>query len=151
MLYYSHLTRALSSFGISTQNSDMELDLDLDDTLAIVTGAGGQIGQVIVKAFLRAGCRVGALDIDESKFNIQDDRLLWLKVDVTDEEQVQSAWQKIEKYFSRCPTVCICAAGLDLSFVTQHKSAVDLPVDQFRRTLDVVCAPPVPSYLLQGS
>ena len=119
----------------------MELGLDLEGTVAVITGAGGQIGQVILKAFLSAGCRVGALDIDDSKFNVQHEHLLWMKTNTTSEEQVQDAWRKTETHFSQCPTICVCAAALDLSFVPQHESMVSLPVEQFRRTLDVVCGP----------
>ena len=46
----------------------MDLDLALKGTLTIITGAGGQIGEVLVVAFLREGCFVGATDIKFSQF-----------------------------------------------------------------------------------
>ena len=119
---------------------DMRIDLGfgLEDTVAIVTGAGGQIGRVILAVLLNAGCKVAALDIDKAKFSIRHERLLWLEVDTTDEQQVRDCWEKAENHFSAIPTVCICAAALDLSFVPRHDSILTLPVEQFRRTMDIV-------------
>lgn len=120
----------------------MDLGLDLDDTIVVVTGGGGQIGQTLVKAFLSAGCKVAAFDVDTSKFAFKDDRLLWVEVDISDEDAMRHAWTQVRNHFAAVPTVCICAAGLDLSFIEHHQSIVDMPVAQFRRTLDVVSLGP---------
>lgn len=127
------------SFLVPKQN-DMDLGLDLERTVVVVTGAGGQIGRVIVDAFLSAGCYVGAFDVDESKFTKQHDgdTILWVGVDVTDERAMRAAWQRVEDYFQRSPTVCVAAAALDLSFVERHQSIISMPTEQFRKTLDVV-------------
>jgi NAD(P)-dependent dehydrogenase (short-subunit alcohol dehydrogenase family) len=119
-------------------DTDIDLGFGLEDSVALITGAGGQIGRVIVAAFLQAGCKVAALDRDKTKFDIQHERLFWFEVDTTDERQVIDAWTKVEDHFSAVPTVCVCAAALDLSFVPRHDSITTLPVEQFRRTLDVV-------------
>jgi len=116
----------------------MDLGLALEDTVVVVTGGGGQIGQVIVTGFLSAGCKVAAFDVDASKFVFENEKLLWVEVDVTDEDAVRHAWRRVEDNFGYGPTVCVCAAGLDLSFIEHHRSIVDMPVAQFRRTLDVV-------------
>jgi NAD(P)-dependent dehydrogenase (short-subunit alcohol dehydrogenase family) len=116
----------------------MDLSLGLDDTVVIITGAGGQIGKVLVNAFLSAGCRVGAVEVTESKFNGQHDNLFWVVADTTDEIAIAQAWQKVEDHFLQLPTACICAAALDLSFIPHHQSLVSMPVEQFRKTLDVV-------------
>lgn len=116
----------------------MNLDLGLEDTVVVVTGAGGQIGRVIVEAFLKAGCFVGALDIDKSKFGPQHHRLLWVQADTSNEEQMVSAWKEVEAHFQCVPSVCVCAAAVDLSFLERHSSIVSMSTDQFRKTLDVV-------------
>ncbi|KAI9172745.1 short-chain dehydrogenase reductase sdr [Paramyrothecium foliicola] len=115
----------------------MDLSLDLDRTVVIITGAGGQIGQVIVEGFLSAGSYVAAFDVDTSKFTRQHDRLLWLEVDTTNEDAMCAAWQKVEDHFELPPTVCVAAAALDLSFIKHYSSAALMPVEQFRRTLEV--------------
>ncbi|KAL3294521.1 SET domain-containing protein 5 [Colletotrichum asianum] len=115
----------------------MDLGLDLEGTIVVVTGAGGQIGQVIVEAFLKAGCFVAAVDIDESKLKRQHDNLLSMECDTSDERSVFSAWSAVAMRFGSWPTVCVCAAALDLSFVKHHASITEMSAEQFRKTLDV--------------
>lgn len=51
---------------------------------------------------------------------------------------MDDAWARVRAHFAGdLPTICICAAGLDLSFLDHHRSIADLPVGQFRDTLDV--------------
>ncbi|PNP74109.1 hypothetical protein FNYG_12553 [Fusarium nygamai] len=115
----------------------MDLGLGLQGDVVVVTGAGGQIGQVIVEAFLSAGCFVGGLDIDKSKFVKQHQNLFWVAVDTTDEEGMIAAWKSVEERFNATPTVCVCAAAVDLSFIEHHSSITKMPTSQFRRTLDI--------------
>ncbi|KAF4822670.1 2,5-dichloro-2,5-cyclohexadiene-1,4-diol dehydrogenase [Colletotrichum siamense] len=115
----------------------MDLGLGLEGTIVAVTGAGGQIGQVIVEALLSAGCFVGALDIDNRKFQREHKNLLWLQCDTTEERSVSDAWASVCSRFGDWPAVCVCAAALDLSFVKHHASIAQISVEQFRKTLDV--------------
>lgn len=117
----------------------MDLGLGLQNETVVVTGAGGQIGQVIVDAFLSAGCFVGAFDIDKSKFTKKCQNLFWVAVDTTDEEAMSAAWKSVEERFSSTPTLCVCAAALDLSFIEHHSSIITMSTSQFRKTLEVVC------------
>lgn len=117
----------------------MDLELNIKDHVAIVTGAAGQIGSVIVDAFLAAGCCVGALDIDIKKSDKTHSRLHWVQADTTDEDSMKRAWEEVSKqFYGAVPTICVAAAALDLSFVPHHQSITEMPVEQFRRTIDVV-------------
>ncbi|EWZ00286.1 hypothetical protein FOYG_00169 [Fusarium oxysporum NRRL 32931] len=115
----------------------MDLGLGLQGDVVVVTGAGGQIGQVIVEAFLAAGCFVGGFDIDKSKFVKEHQNLFWVAVDTTDEAGMFSAWKSVEERFNATPTLCVCAAAVDLSFVEHHSSITKMSTSQFRRTLDI--------------
>lgn len=116
----------------------MSLDLGLQDTVVIVTGAAGQIGQVITEAFLQAGCLgVAGLDINTAKCSLRHEKLVWEQVDITNEATMQAAWDRVQTRFSQTPTVCVHAAGLDLSFVTHFPSITEMPVEQFTRTVMV--------------
>ncbi|KAI7760779.1 hypothetical protein LZL87_007991 [Fusarium oxysporum] len=115
----------------------MDLGLGLQGDVVVVTGAGGQIGQVIVEAFLSAGCFVGGFDIDKSKFIKQHQNLFWVAVDTTDEAVMIVAWKSVEERFNATPTLCVCAAAVDLSFIKHHSSITKMPTSQFRRTLDI--------------
>ncbi|KAF4950566.1 hypothetical protein FGADI_8125 [Fusarium gaditjirri] len=105
----------------------MDLGLGLQGDVVVVTGAGGQIGQVIVEAFLSAGCLVGGFDIDKSKFIKQHWNLFWVAVDTTDEVGMTAAWKSVEERFNATPTICVCAAAVDLSFVEHHSSITKMP------------------------
>ncbi|EWZ84330.1 hypothetical protein FOCG_11728 [Fusarium oxysporum f. sp. radicis-lycopersici 26381] len=115
----------------------MDLGLGLQGDVVVVTGAGGQIGQVLVEAFLAAGCFVGGFDIDKSKFVKQHQNLFWVAVDTTSEAGMSVAWKSVEERFNATPTLCVCAAAVDLSFIEHHSSITKMPTSQFRRTLDI--------------
>lgn len=117
----------------------MNVGYALEKEVVVVTGAGGQIGRCIVQAFLAAGCYVLGVDIDSRKFRqFTDARLHWVGADITKPGEVENAWTEAEKEFGATPGICIAAAGLDLSFIPHHNSICDMPVEQFRKTLDVV-------------
>ena len=64
----------------------IDLTLGLETSVVVVTGAAGQIGQVVIEAFLEAGCLgLAGLDIDVGKCARQHERLLWDQVDTMDE------------------------------------------------------------------
>lgn len=116
----------------------MDVGLGLEGCLAVVTGSSGHIGKAIVGAFLAAGCYVVGLDRKPHTRLEQHERFTSIEVDITDEHAVSDAWDKIGKHFSgESPTICVCAAGLDLSYIDHHQSVADMPVEQFRKTLDV--------------
>lgn len=116
----------------------LDLGLGLETSVVVVTGAAGQIGQVIVEAFLEAGCfGVAGLDLNIAKCALQHEKLIWEQVDTTDEPAIQSVWDRITKRFGHVPTVCVHAAALDLSFVPHYGSMSQMPVEQFTRTMTV--------------
>lgn len=117
----------------------MDLNLKLEGTVAIVTGAAGQIGSVISDAFLAAGCFVGALDIDINKSKRVHERLHWVEVDTTNESDMRKAWNEVMTVFrGTVPTVCVAAAALDLSYIKHHQSITKMPIEQFRKTIEIV-------------
>jgi len=116
----------------------MDISLGLEGHLVVVTGASGHIGKVIVDAFLAAGSNVACLDIKAHDSSIQHQLLHRIEVDIAKEHAVRDAWKEAQKHFGgKVPTICVCAAGLDLSYINHHQSIADMPVEQFRRTLDV--------------
>lgn len=114
----------------------LDVGLGLDKAHVLITGAAGQIGQVVVRAFISAGAYVSALDINESRMILEHERLQWLVIDITDEGRLQQAFEQARAKFGLVST-CIAAAGLDLSFIPHHNSVCDLPLDQWKRTIDV--------------
>ena len=73
--------------------------IDLSEKVAIITGAAGGFGQVLVHAFLDAGARVAALDVDEERLrqlsvavgNVGANRFLSLRTDIADYAECERA------------------------------------------------------------
>ena len=127
----------------------MNLDLGLRHTHVLVTGAGGLIGRQTVAAFLQAGSKVSALDISLEKLDaLQGDiekvasiypvsaQFLTVAADTRSESELSEAFAIAQKQHGpiRC---CVALAALDLSVLEHHQSIIDMPIEQFRRTLDV--------------
>lgn len=118
-------------------DAPLEIGLGLENTHVIVTGAAGQIGQIIVKAFLAAGAYVSGFDIKSPTTNYEHNSLSWYKVDVTDELALEEAFVEASRVSGLHVTACVAAAGLDLSFITHHTSICDMPLNQWTQTMSV--------------
>ena len=78
---------------------------------AVVTGAGGGIGEVVAQRFANEGYRVGVLDIDgenAQKAASKIDNAVALQCDVSDEASVEAAFES----FGEAPNVLVNNAGI---------------------------------------
>lgn len=119
----------------------------LDGDVGVVTGAAGRLGPVWVEALLEAGARVAALDLagaPESTLyrslvsQADAGRLRRYDCDITDRASIEAARDRIVVDFG-IPTVLVNNAGIDQppdSDYGRHP-VQDLPVDLFRRMVDV--------------
>ena len=57
------------------------------------------------------------------------------EVDITNEKQLSEKFQEATQHWSPI-SVCIAAAGRDLSFIPHHKSMADMGLDQWNQTLN---------------
>ena len=108
----------------------MRADGPLAGTVAIVTGALGNLGPVWTRALTEAGADVVGLDLRE-----QDGVRV---ADVTDRESLERARAELAGE-DRVPGVLVNNAGIDRppGGAGSHHRAEDIPVDEFRATLDV--------------
>ncbi|MBQ1580656.1 MAG: SDR family NAD(P)-dependent oxidoreductase, partial [Firmicutes bacterium] len=81
---------------------------DFDGKVAVVTGAGGEMAGAMVKKFTENGACAALLDIREDlaqktadALGLGEDKALCVKVDISDEESVKAAVQKIMDKFGR--------------------------------------------------
>jgi NADPH:quinone reductase-like Zn-dependent oxidoreductase len=94
-----------------------DLGLGLERTHVMITGAAGQIGQVITEAFLAAGASVTAVDTKESRSR-RKDKFMPLQADIADEQEVAAAFEKARVVFGGIDCL-VHTAGKDLSFLGQ--------------------------------
>ncbi len=87
---------------------------DVRNKVIVITGASGQLGMEYVKAFLSAGAKVAALDINPiSKLNkISNDSLYFYKTNILSKKDLKNALCSIQSDLGE-PEVLINNAGID--------------------------------------
>lgn len=106
--------------------------------VALVTGSGKGLGNVIARGFAEAGARVVLNDVDEKTLSLAAAQLrdaghdvYTSAFDITDEAQVEQAVKTIEQEFGSID-ILVNNAGI-------HKRdlLVDMPAENWRRVIDV--------------
>lgn len=104
---------------------------DLSGRLALVTGALGKLGPVWIEALAGAGARVVGVDVRAGEVDGAESVEV---ADVTDREALLALRERIG-----APDVLVNNAGIDLppSGDAGSQAIEDVPLDDFRRVLDV--------------
>lgn len=118
----------------------------LDNQTAIVTGACGKLGPVWAEALVDAGARVAALELAgvpvsaayKALADRAGDRLRRLECDITDRRSIEAAVEQVVGGMGE-PTVLVNNAGIDQppDAGGNRTRIEDLPIDQFRRLVEV--------------
>jgi NAD(P)-dependent dehydrogenase (short-subunit alcohol dehydrogenase family) len=118
----------------------------LDNQAAIVTGACGRLGPVWAEALVDAGARVAALELAGAPVSAAykalaeraGDRLRRFECDITDRRSIETAVEQVITALGD-PNVLVNNAGIDQPpDAAGHRARVeDLPLDEFRRMIDV--------------
>ncbi|MDO5111527.1 MAG: SDR family oxidoreductase [Clostridia bacterium] len=108
----------------------------LTGKVAVVTGGGRGIGQVVAIGLAKAGAKVVILarsNADETLAKIREagGEAMFISTDVTKEESVDAAMQKIMDTYGSVDVV-FNNAGICL-----HKDTFDATIEEFRNVLDV--------------
>ncbi len=108
----------------------MSDDQQLKDRVAIVTGAGGDIGMAIARRFHAAGARVILVDL--KAVDAAEETMVSIACDVSDPSAVERTVGEIVDRFGGIDIVVNNAAA-----ETPLGTVCDIPLDSWRRTLDV--------------
>ena len=88
---------------------------NLNGRVAIVTGAGGQLGGEYCRALLSAGARVVATDIADTDIDFEEgvqDRILQLPMDITSRTDMENVLQSVRDQWGE-PEILINNAAID--------------------------------------
>lgn len=111
--------------------------MKLQDRVAVVTGGSSGLGLATAKALREAGARVVVLDLNPPRDLAEEaGRLVYVETDVAHPDSVEHAMAQVDGTFDSID-ICVNAAGISHSgkVVSSHGQA--LPLEQFRRTIDV--------------
>jgi NAD(P)-dependent dehydrogenase (short-subunit alcohol dehydrogenase family) len=112
------------------------MKVDLSGKFAVVTGAGRGIGQAIADTLAANGAAVAYVDIDlvaAQEAAARQRNSLALKMDVSDEQQVNSAVAEILDRFGRVD-ILVNNAGVN----TNHRVNIDqFPLDEWQRIVSI--------------
>ena len=112
----------------------------LANRIAVVTGAGSGLGRAIAIGLARAGANIAIADVDaraaddaQNAIKEQNPRIqtLILNCDVTDQQSVKESYGRLLDTFGGLD-ILVNAAG-----IAPAHPLVDLPVEKFRRALDI--------------
>jgi len=111
----------------------MPADGRLDGQVAVVTGAAGRLGRIWIDALALAGAKPVGVDVLEA-----GDRASHEVADITDRESLAAAAARIEDQVGPVG-VLVNNAGIDQppDAASRTYAVEDVPLDDFRRTLDV--------------
>ena len=113
---------------------------DLQERIAVVSGAGSGLGRSVAIGLARAGATVGLLDIDAKaagqtrdiiKNELPETQTIVVRCDVTMESQVREAFEKVLENWGGLD-ILVNAAGVAPAY-----PLVDMPADKWRRALEV--------------
>jgi NAD(P)-dependent dehydrogenase (short-subunit alcohol dehydrogenase family) len=110
--------------------ANMDVSLGLEGTHVFITGAGGHSGRPVVAAFLAAGAKVTAADIDQEKLALLCNGLGNITIrtvilDISNGDAMRKAFISAADSPYGPPLCCIALAGLDLSVLSQAESICD--------------------------
>ena len=73
--------------------------IDLHDKVVIVTGGAMGIGDAMVKDLLDCNARVAIFDMAEPKDFVEDERKLYIKLDIRNKKEVEAAVDAVVQKF----------------------------------------------------
>jgi NAD(P)-dependent dehydrogenase (short-subunit alcohol dehydrogenase family) len=108
-------------------------DRELEGSVAVVTGALGNLGPVWVATLAEAGARVVGIDLHDAEADFRLER-----ADVTDRDALDGIRDRLLNELGT-PTILVNNAGIDQPPQEEPQTyrVEDFPGDEFRRTLDV--------------
>lgn len=113
--------------------------MDLQKTVAVVSGGASGLGGACVKVLAEHGSKVMILDLDSARaddlLSEYPDHIDFACCDITNESEISDALDLCEKMFGNV-TAAINCAGIAIAAKTLGREGAH-PIESFRKVLDV--------------
>lgn len=113
--------------------------MQLEDSVAVITGGASGLGEATVRNFVKAGAKVAIFDLNEKRGKALADELgksvMFEKTDVTDEQNLESSIAATVKNFGKI-TANINCAGIAFGIKTMGKDGPH-GLEQFKKVIDI--------------
>ena len=113
--------------------------MNMQDTVAVVTGGASGLGEATVRDLCAQGARVAIFDMNDTAGYALGRELgenaIFCKVDVTDEANVAAALATVVETFGKI-SACVNCAGITIAVKTLGKEGPH-SLDQFRKVIDI--------------
>jgi NAD(P)-dependent dehydrogenase (short-subunit alcohol dehydrogenase family) len=135
----------------------MDTNLDFDGTTVLITGAAGNLGAAVARAFAARGARLALVDLREAAlqrtFGEADDRRLFIAADLLQPAEADAAAARAVERFGRIDVLCNLAGGFRMGEAVHETSAQtwDLLLGLNARTVLHMAHAVVPGMLAAGS
>jgi len=73
----------------------------LKGKVVLITGACGQLGRALCRAYRASGCRVIGLDADIKSGRLKDKAIEYIKCDITKKKSVEKTFNKVCRHFKK--------------------------------------------------
>ncbi len=113
--------------------------MSFKNTIAVVSGGASGLGLGVVKRIVEQGGKVAILDLNQEKgIEIESnhpDQILFIKTDISQEEQVESALNNAVDTFGSINLAVGCAGILGAGKILSKKGP--MPLDYFKKVVDI--------------
>ncbi|MDF1855208.1 SDR family NAD(P)-dependent oxidoreductase [Pseudooceanicola sp.] len=112
--------------------------MDIKGITALVTGGGSGLGAATSRHLAALGAKVGVLDFNAEGAAAVAEEIggIALYVNVSDEDQVEAAFEKFADWAGSMPRVAVNCAGVGTAARVVNRDG-KLAIDAFRRTIEV--------------
>jgi 3-hydroxyacyl-CoA dehydrogenase / 3-hydroxy-2-methylbutyryl-CoA dehydrogenase len=109
--------------------------MDIENKTTFVVGGSSGLGKGVVERFLAHNAKVGVFDLNQGA--LTHENLIYCSGDVVDEESVSFALKETQQKFGESPRIVVYCAGTSAPGMRVTSSKVRLPLETFRRVIDV--------------